>query len=394
MNILDKSELKTLMGKQNGPCVSIYIPAHHQAGVEMTQARIRYKNLLRETQNRLVAQGMDALRAEKFMQPLEALYENISFWQHPADGVAVLCSTDDFHYYSFPISFHEQVVIDSEYYLKPLLPLLADGRFYILALSQNDIRLLECTHYTINTVELPESVPESLAEALRFDEFDNELEFHSGGSDTLVGKGGRRAVIFHGQGVGPDTAKDNILRYFQQIDRGLHELLHDEKVPLILAGVEYLLPIYHEANTYPYLVKEGIAGNPDRTRASALREAAWPIAEPYIMKARQEALDYYRDHVDTDRTASNLTEIVPAAFYGRVFILFAAIDQEQWGTFDPQSYTIDLHETRQSGDNDLLYAAMLQTLLHNGTVYPIEQEKMPNAGAGLAPALLAAIYRY
>ncbi len=364
MNILDKSELKTLMGKQNGPCVSIYIPAHHQAGVEMTQARIRYKNLLRETQNRLVAQGMDALRAEKFMQPLEALYENISFWQHPADGVAVLCSTDDFHYYSFPISFHEQVVIDSEYYLKPLLPLLADGRFYILALSQNDIRLLECTHYTINTVELPESVPESLAEALRFDEFDNELEFH------------------------------NILRYFQQIDRGLHELLHDEKVPLILAGVEYLLPIYHEANTYPYLVKEGIAGNPDRTRASALREAAWPIAEPYIMKARQEALDYYRDHVDTDRTASNLTEIVPAAFYGRVFILFAAIDQEQWGTFDPQSYTIDLHETRQSGDNDLLYAAMLQTLLHNGTVYPIEQEKMPNAGAGLAPALLAAIYRY
>src|SRR5579885_1090297 len=91
---------------------------------------------------------------------------------------------------------------------------------------------------------------------------------------------------------------------------------------------------------------------------------------------------------------ANITEIVPAAFYGRVFILFAAIDQEQWGTFDPQSYTIDLHETRQSGDNDLLYAAMLQTLLHNGTVYPIEQEKMPNAGAGLAPALLAAIYRY
>lgn len=388
MNTLAKNDLKTLMGKRNGPCVSIYMPTHHQAGIEMTQDRVRYKNLLRETQNRLVAQGMDTLKAEKFMQPLEALYEDTSFWKHPADGVAVLCSADDFHYYSFPISFHEQVVIDAGYYLKPLIPLLADGRFYILALSQNDIRLLESMHHTTNTVELPESVPESLAEALRFDEFENELEYHSGGSGALVGKRGRRAAIFHGQGVGPDTAKENILHYFQQIDRGLHELLHDEKVPLILAGVEYLLPIYHEANTYPHLVKEGIAGNPDRTRASALREAAWPLVEPYVMQAQQEALDYYREHRDTDRTASNLTEIVPAAFYGRVFTLFAAIDQEQWGTFDPKSYAIALHEARQPGDSDLLYAAILQTLLHNGTVYPIEQEKMPNK------ALLAAIYRY
>lgn len=354
----------------------------------MTQDRVCYKNLLRETQNRLLTQGMDALKAEEFMQPLDALYEDTQFWKHPTGGVTVFRSINDFRYYSFPISFDEQVIIDTEYYLKPLLPLLADGRFYILALSQNDIRLLESTRYTINTVELPEAVPESLTEALRFDHGENELEYHSGGSDALVGKGGRRAAIFHGHGVATDTAKSNILRYFQQIDRGLHELLHVEKVPMILAGVEYLLPIYREANTYPHLVKEGIPGNPDRIKADTLREAAWPIVEPYIMQEQQQALDYYQEHVDTDRTASNVSEIVPAAFYGRVFTLFAAIDQEQWGTFEPKSYTIDLHQTRQPGDSDLLYAAILQTLLHHGTVYPIEREKMPHK------ALLAAIYRY
>jgi hypothetical protein len=30
----------------------------------------------------------------------------------------------------------------------------------------------------------------------------------------------------------------------------------------VLAGVEYLLPIYREANTYPHLLAEGIHGNP------------------------------------------------------------------------------------------------------------------------------------
>ena len=40
--------------------------------------------------------------------------------------------------------------------------------------------------------------------------------------------------------MGVDERKDELLRYFQHIDRGLHALLREETAPLVLAGVEYL----------------------------------------------------------------------------------------------------------------------------------------------------------
>jgi len=145
-------------------------------------------------------------------------------------------------------------MVSHHFHLKPLLPLLTNnGYFYILALSQNEVRLLKATHSSVKEVALPESVPSSLAEAIKYDQAEKVLESHSSASAATRSKGGRRPMMFHGQGVGLDNEKQTILHYFQQIDRGLHELLHDEMAPLVLAGVEFLLPIYHEANTYPHL---------------------------------------------------------------------------------------------------------------------------------------------
>jgi len=45
-----------------------------------------------------------------------------------------------------------------------------------------------------------------------------------------------------------------------------------KKAPLVLAGVEYLFPIYQEANTYPDLVEEGITGNPENLKPEELHD--------------------------------------------------------------------------------------------------------------------------
>jgi hypothetical protein len=79
-----------------------------------------------------------------------------------------------FSYYRLPFNFKEQVVVSDHFYLKPLLPFLATGgRFYILALSQNSIRLLEGTRFNIQELELPEMVPANLAEVLKYEEAQN-----------------------------------------------------------------------------------------------------------------------------------------------------------------------------------------------------------------------------
>ena len=57
MDILTKVELEGLMRKEQQWCVSIYLPTH-RTGTETQQDPIRLKNLLREAEKHLSAQGV------------------------------------------------------------------------------------------------------------------------------------------------------------------------------------------------------------------------------------------------------------------------------------------------------------------------------------------------
>ena len=58
------------------------------------------------------------------------------------------------------------MVVTDNFHIKPLLPLFTgDGHFYILALSQNEVRLLSGTRYSVSEVEIGQ-VGGSLAEAI------------------------------------------------------------------------------------------------------------------------------------------------------------------------------------------------------------------------------------
>jgi hypothetical protein len=73
-------------------------------------------------------------------------------------------------FYPIPLNFAELVVVTDHFYLKPLVALLtSDKRFYVLALSQQDVRLIECSHSSVREIEL-EDVPKSLEETLQYDE--------------------------------------------------------------------------------------------------------------------------------------------------------------------------------------------------------------------------------
>jgi Bacterial archaeo-eukaryotic release factor family 7 len=381
--------LHSLLEIQSGPCISLFMPTD-RTGMDQPQDQLRIRRLIREAESLLRSNSqLHAAQVEDVLEPLRALVDEKPFWRHASDGLAIFRSPQVFRALRLPSDFKEQLVVSDHFYLKPLLPLLTyDGRFYILALSGNAVRLLVCTHESASELPLPEQVPASLAEFLGGEERENDLQSHSSASFGSVGKGGRHPAVFHGQGVGTDDEKDDLLRYFQHIDRGLHALLKDETAPLVLASVEYLFPLYQQANSYPHLLEQGIAGNPEKLRAETLREKAWAIVEPVVLQARQEAAADYRDLAGAGRTSNSIGEIVPAASYGRVASLFVALDQEQWGTFDPQTATLQVHEQAQPGDEDLLDLAATQTLLHGGAVYAVEHSGMPD------DTPLAAVFRY
>jgi hypothetical protein len=384
MDLLTRGELRALIQEHDEPCVSVFMPTH-RVGTETQQDPIRLNNLLGEVEERLVAGGLRAPEARKLLEPARQLLEDNLFWQHQSDGLAIFLSSDMFRYYRLPFDFEELVVVAARFHIKPLLPLLSDdGRFYVLALSQNEVRLLQGTRYSIRELEL-EDVPKSLAEALRYDDPEKQLQFHT----QTPGERGDRGAIFHGHGVVSDDEKQDILRYFQLVDKGLHQdLFQDERTPLILAGVEYLLPLYKEATTYPYVLEEEIEGNPELLSAKELHERAWAIVRPHFQQAQKEAVAQYEQLAGTERVSKDIRRIVPAAHYGEVDTLFVAVRFQQWGTFDPDTNTIHLHGEAEPGDEDLLDSAVVQTLLHGGTVYALAPEKVP----GGVP--LAALFRY
>ena len=386
MSLLSKSELEKLTEKREEWCVSIFMPTH-RVGPGIQQDPIRFKNLLVEAEERLLTSGFRTPEAKELLEPTQRFLQDRLFWQHQSDGLAVFLSPEVLRLYRLPFGFEKLVVIADRFHIKPLLPLLSgDGRFYVLALSQNEIRLLQGSRYSAGQVDL-ENVPESLAEALRWDDPERQLQWHTGTGAKRDG----RAAIFHGHGVASaDDPKDYILRYFHRIDEGLREVLAGERAPLVLAGVNYLHPIYEEANSYPHLMDEGIAGNPEELSTEELHKQAWAIVQPRFQKEQREAATRYRQLAGTgsELASGEIEQIVPAAYHGRVETLFVALGLQQWGTFDPPTNDVHLHQQAEPGDEDLLDLAAVQTFLNNGTVYAVESEKVP----GDTP--LATVFRY
>ena len=383
MKLFSIDELAILTAEGNTDCVSIYMPTYKMS-TETLQNPIRFKNLMREAEEKLIANGMRPQDARDLLLPAQELDE-YDFWQHQSNGLAIFISKNLFSYYTVPIDFQELVVVTDRFHLKPLISLLTgDGQFYILALSQNLVRLFQGTRYSISEIEL-EDVPTSMAEALKHDDPEKSLQFHTG---TPQGGSGSRAAIFHGHGAGNDDEKENILRYFRCVDKGLQELLKGQKASLVLAGVDYLLPIYKQANSYSNLIDEGVTGNPDQLKAEELHAQAWQIVQPYFEAAQDEAIAYYKANLGTGKTANTIQEVVLAAYYQRIESLFVPLGQQKWGMFNSETSNLEIHSEQEAGDEDLMDLAALHTILNGGTVYAVTSEKVPGN------AKLAAILRY
>jgi hypothetical protein len=363
------------------------MPMIHR-GAETQQNAIRCKTLLRQAEEQLLTNGLHPQEVRALVQPVQQLLTNHVFWQRQSHGLALFLAPQIFRAYSVPLPLDELVIVARRFQSTPLLPLLSgDGHFFVLALSQKEIRLLRGTRFSIDAVELS-GVPQGVAEALRYDDIEKKGHHYPGSQGRLAG--GVSPLAGHGVGIDDATHEPNdaILRYFQQVDAGLRPFLRDEHAPLILAGVEFLLPIFRRANTYPYILEQGLTGNPEGLRPEELQERAWSIVQSHFRRAQEDAAEQYRQLVGTGRAARDLSTIVMAAYDGRIATLFVTMNLQQWGVFCSESREVEVHQEAVAGDEDLLDVAAAYTLLRRGTVYAVGPAHMPDATAA------AAILRY
>lgn len=380
MDLLRPRNVGELLDVAEDTCVSLYMPSH-RAGPETRQDPVRLKNLLGRAEADLLERGLRRPEARELLAPAEELVGDGAFWQHQGDGLAVFLSPRLRRVYRLPVSFDELVMVNDRFHVKPLLRLLTgDGRFLVLALSKKQIRLLEGTRQTVSEVDL-EDVPRSLAEVAVHREM-RALQWHTG---TGGSGGGRRAAVFHGHG--PEEDDEIIRKYLRRIDEGLRQAVHDERSPLVLAGVDPLLDLYRQVTGYSSVLPEGVSGNPDDLRPDQLHERAWAIVGPHFHGKMEAAADRYRQSVGTGLTAAGVTDVVPPAFQGRVDTLWVAVGIQRWGRYR-QEGEVEMRDRPLPGDHDLLDVAAVQTLLHGGTVYAVDPGEVPD------DAPVAALLRY
>jgi Bacterial archaeo-eukaryotic release factor family 7 len=384
MQPLSRQGLLALADQDEGLAVSIFLPTHGVGPAER-QDGMRLRNLLREATHRLDAAGVREHRARRLLAPAAALVEQPAFWRAPGGGLALFLGQGPARHLQLPFRPRELVMVGQHFHVKPLLPLLCgDGRFYVLALSQGRVRLWKGDREGLRAVNLP-GAPSSLADAMRLDDREEQLQLHEAG---LARRGERPAAVFHGHGVGSDDAKDRILRYFREVDHGVRAAIRDANAPLLLAAVDYLVPIYHAASTYPHLFEQHLHCNPDRLGPARLHQQTWPLVRDDFAQAQRGAVARWRRLAGTELAIRDLDQVVLAAVRGAVETLLVPMNAERWGIADAAGDTIEIHERAQPGDVDLLDLAMVEALRHHGSAYPLDPGELPDASRP------AAILRY
>jgi Bacterial archaeo-eukaryotic release factor family 3 len=361
------ADVDPLLEEQEGPCVSIHLPTSVVTR-DTEQDRIVLKNLRAEAFERLSALGLRRPDAEAVLLPVDDILEDESFWPYLSDGLALYCARGMHAVYRLPVRFEPEVRVGDRFHLRPLIPLLTeDGLFFIVAVSENRLRLLEGTRHHVQPLDVA-GLPADMTEALR-----------RRGRDPIR-KPSRRWQGDEGQ-------KLRYRLYFQQIDRTLRHEYRGHADPLVFAGVDYLFPIFRDAVSYRGLLDQPIMGNPDQMTAQELHAQAWPIVEPVLARPRRAALASYGELHGTGRTSTDLETILGAALDGRIQALFVRQSATVFGTFDQARRTVELHEERASQDLDLIARAARWAYGTGALIFAGEPPEIPEATP------LAAVFR-
>jgi len=373
VRLFSREDLQVLSRSSGAYHVSIFMPTH-AVGAETEQDPIRFKNLVRRAEEELILEGVRSPEVKSILDPAYQLLSNHFFWKHQRKGFAVFIGPEGMNYYRTTHAFREMAIVTHRFHLKPMLPLLSrEEFFYILALSPEQVRLFQCNRDEVELLEV-ENMPQSMADILG-DKDSESHQFHH-----YVGTGGKgdQTAVMHGGGDVSDQEKENLKKFFRAVDHQVSKVLKDTHDPLILATVDTNFSLYKEINSYPLLFEDHIPGNPDNLDARVLLEKGFPLIRPYFKKERTEAEERYHQLNGTGKTSSQLEEIVLAAKNGQIDTLFVAREIECWGAIDENIEKVTLHEKFETGDEDLLSYASIQTLVNKGTVFSVKPEFMPD----------------
>ncbi len=360
-------ELKSLISVRADACVSIYIATTPQTQ-HVSASRIAYRNLVKMGLEQLVQIGLDKRRRAALERELSALAEDDDFWRLQANSLAVLATSDSLRTFRLATAIADTVQVSDRFHMKPLLRAIAFPQTaFVLALSENSVRLLEVFPDAPPSLVRVQDLPKSAADAVGRASVNNLTQ------NTRIANAEGQIVLLR--------------QFARKVDAALRGILAGRDIPLILAATDPLGPIFRGLNSYPALLSEGISTSPDRLSEEELAVAARPVLDGYYKAQIHAAKELFQDRSGQRRATLDLGEAARAATNGAIELLFVDIDRLLPGSVGDDG-SVTLASSEDARNYDIVDEIAGRAVLTGAKFLGVRQSDIPNG------APLAAILRY
>lgn len=318
---INDNEIKRLINesKNKNPKITIYLPINTTLTSEHISADyIRIKNIKNEVIKKLQINHQDTDFIQEFSQKIDEIMSDILSFHDLPQGLLMCISPGVAEIFRLPIETKEYVVIDEQFYLAPILGLISDYQdFYLLVLSLHDPKLYKGDAYGLYPTSL--KFDRSPDELLNIDEINTEnvqaKSANGGGSGGYNGRGGEK-----------DQANSDRQKFWRMIDRRIIKS-DEQKLPLILAGVESEIAEFVSISSYPNILSSHLEGSYRTFKPNDLFPQVEQIIRQEIIEPEHQKIiaEYNRLSIKrSDLIVDNTQDITKASDQGMVDKLILA----------------------------------------------------------------------
>jgi len=369
VDIPSLKDFKALNTERADACISLYLPTTPLTQ-DIEAARITFGNLVKSALEELTAAGFDKRRLALLSESLDDLADDDEFWAHQANSLAVLATPDRLRTFRLANRLTELVEVADRFHLKPLLRALTFRQHaYVLAISENGVRLVEVTP-DLPAVEVKISgLPKDAASFA--------------GMATINDRSAKRRL------TGSEGQKVRLRQYARAVDAAIRPLLSaHNNVPLIIAATEPLASIYRTISSAPDLIPDTITATNDRSSDAELAEAARPVLDAAYAREIEVLHRLYEQRAATGRVTSDISDAARAATFGAIETLIVDIDEIVHGTIDDETGAVTFADAPGPASYGVVNEIAARALASGARVMGARTADIPGGKS------LAAILRY
>lgn len=317
-----KDSLQEIINLSQGPgfAVSLY-QSTSRRGKEKDLGPIQFKNLLRELVEQFETKEL-AKEARPFLEKLEEIRDDVDFWNHRKEGLALFARGDEIILHDLMEEVQPLVSLQNTLHLLPLIKAKQGlEQHFILEPSKDRYQLYFGTGS--NLIPIKGEVAQSFEDL--YDDLDANADVNFG---SYQGAGTEGA--FHGHRAKPEQEEIDKEKYFRYLDDTLGEFFAKHGFRVIVGGTkENIAQWMREVEDKPYYLEQHL-NKPIRDYAEEeLLEEVRNIFKEESQQNLKQKIESVQAATSSNRASTDRNEIKTALSEAKVKHLFIREDYHE-----------------------------------------------------------------